>query len=252
MHRRLLLSRVIHGDDTGGEVARAGGGPDAARRTCGCTSATPTTPTWCSTSRPITRRTGPERFLKGYKGYLQADALAQYEGLYGDGPGQARLLLGARPPQVRGGGRRRGRAGRGGAGADPPAVRHRAGAAAAAAALGRPGGSSSSVGSGKSNAGRRGSEQAEPVLDELKKWLDEQTAEALPKSPLGQAIGYALNNWAALERYLEQGYLAIDNNLSERTLRAIALGRNYADLLVMRSRCVLLLRQVEVFLPVAG
>ena len=35
-----------------------------------------------------------------------------------------------------------------------------------------------------------------------------------------------MNNWAALARYLEQGYLAIDNNLSERTLRAIALGRN--------------------------
>ena len=48
----------------------------------------------------------------------------------------------------------------------------------------------------------------------------------MPKSPLGKAIGYALNNWEALWRYLEQGYLAIDNNLSERTLRAIALGRN--------------------------
>ena len=46
----------------------------------------------------------------------------------------------------------------------------------------------------------------------------------LPKSALGQAIGYALNNWEALSRYLEQGYLAIDNNLSERTLRAIAAG----------------------------
>src|SRR5262249_52443930 len=68
--------------------------------------------------------------------------------------------------------------------------------------------------------------QAEPVLTELKGWLDEQRPKALPKSPLGQAIGYALNNWEALERYLEQGYLAIDNNLSERTLRAIALGRN--------------------------
>jgi hypothetical protein len=43
---------------------------------------------------------------------------------------------------------------------------------------------------------------------------------------LGQAIGYALNHWKALQRYLEQGYLSIDNNLSERTLRAIALGRN--------------------------
>ena len=41
-----------------GEVARAGGRAHATRRTCGCTSATPTTPTWSSTSRPITRRTG--------------------------------------------------------------------------------------------------------------------------------------------------------------------------------------------------
>ncbi len=64
------------------------------------------------------------------------------------------------------------------------------------------------------------------MLDELAKWLAEQRPGALPKSPLGQAIGYASNNWAALKRYLEQGYLAIDNNLSERTLRAIALGRN--------------------------
>ena len=68
--------------------------------------------------------------------------------------------------------------------------------------------------------------QAEPILVELKRWLDEQRPQALPKSPLGQAIGYALNHWEALQRYLQQGYLAIDNNLSERTLRAVALGRN--------------------------
>ena len=60
----------------------------------------------------------------------------------------------------------------------------------------------------------------------LKQWLDEEKPSALPKSALGQAIGYALNNWEALCRYLERGYLVIDNNLSERTLRAIALGRN--------------------------
>jgi hypothetical protein len=67
---------------------------------------------------------------------------------------------------------------------------------------------------------------AEPVWEELSKWLGEQKPGALPKSPLGTAIGYALNNWAALKKYLEQGFLALDNNLSERTLRAIALGRN--------------------------
>src|SRR5204863_439162 len=69
-------------------------------------------------------------------------------------------------------------------------------------------------------------QQAGPVLAEMKKWLEEQKGKVLPTSVLGQAVGYALNNWAALLRYQEQGYLAIDNNLSERTLRAIALGRN--------------------------
>jgi len=69
-------------------------------------------------------------------------------------------------------------------------------------------------------------QRAEPVLAALKHWLDEQRSQALPKSPLGQAVGYALNHWEALQRYLEQGYLSIDNNLSERALRAIALGRN--------------------------
>jgi transposase len=68
--------------------------------------------------------------------------------------------------------------------------------------------------------------QAQPILDELKKWLDEEKPKALPKSPLAKALGYALGNWTALCRYVEQGYLAIDNNLSERTLRVIALGRN--------------------------
>jgi transposase len=68
--------------------------------------------------------------------------------------------------------------------------------------------------------------QARPILESLKQWLLEEQGKVLPKSALGQAVGYARNNWEALERYLEQGYLAIDNNVSERTLRAIALGRN--------------------------
>ncbi len=68
--------------------------------------------------------------------------------------------------------------------------------------------------------------EAEPILIELTNWLDEYRPMALPKSLLGAAIKYALNNQAALGRYLEQGFLAIDNNLSERTLRAVALGRN--------------------------
>jgi hypothetical protein len=43
---------------------------------------------------------------------------------------------------------------------------------------------------------------------------------------LGEAVGYALSNWDALRRYAEQGYLAIDNNVSERTLRQVVVGRS--------------------------
>ena len=56
-------------------------------------------------------------------------------------------------------------------------------------------------------------------------YLREQQAAALPKSPLGAAIGYALRNWVALTRYAEDGRLKIDNNGAEQALRPIVLGR---------------------------
>src|SRR5579871_6747697 len=71
-------------------------------------------------------------------------------------------------------------------------------------------------------------EQALPVLTTLAVWLTSQREQVLPKSPIGEAIGYAMNQWAALVRYTTQGYLAIDNNAAERALRPIAIGRkNY-------------------------
>jgi transposase len=47
----------------------------------------------------------------------------------------------------------------------------------------------------------------------------------LPKSALATAIGYARRQWAALERYLDDGELVPDNSASERALRGVALGR---------------------------
>jgi hypothetical protein len=48
------------------------------------------------------------------------------------------------------------------------------------------------------------------------------------KSDLAGAIHYALARWRALTRYCEDGRIEIDNNIAERSLRAIALGRkNY-------------------------
>ncbi len=66
---------------------------------------------------------------------------------------------------------------------------------------------------------------SKPVLKQIKEWLDLQKLVALPKSPFGKAVTYALNNWGALNRYLDYGALTIDNNRSERALRATAVGR---------------------------
>jgi transposase len=71
-------------------------------------------------------------------------------------------------------------------------------------------------------------ELAVPTLEKFHAWLQQQRAEVLPKSPMGEALGYALNNWAALCRYTEAGFLAIDNNAAEREMKRIAIGRkNY-------------------------
>ena len=68
-------------------------------------------------------------------------------------------------------------------------------------------------------------EQTLPKLHAFAAWLEEQSRLALPKSPLGQAIAYARRHWQALVRFTKHGFLNIDNNASERALRAVAVGR---------------------------
>ena len=83
-------------------------------------------------------------------------------------------------------------------------------------------------------------ERSVPILKALEHWLRDQTSgqaadgaaspqgPALPKSPLGVAINYALSNWEALMRYAGDGRLDIDNNAAERAVRPMAIGRkNY-------------------------
>ena len=68
-----------------------------------------------------------------------------------------------------------------------------------------------------------------PRLAQFKAYLESQQAlhggPVLPKSPMGAAITYLLNQWDALCVYTTDGELDIDNNFSERTLRRIAVGR---------------------------
>lgn len=68
-------------------------------------------------------------------------------------------------------------------------------------------------------------ERSMPILEDFKRWLDGEAARVLPKSPMGAEIHYSRDQWTALTRFLEDGDLEIDNNIAERALRRIAVGR---------------------------
>ena len=59
-------------------------------------------------------------------------------------------------------------------------------------------------------------------------WLNNQALSALPKSPLGKAVAYSLNQWKGFEPFLNDGRIELSNNLVENAIRPVALGRkNY-------------------------
>ena len=224
MRARLLRSRVLHGDDTGVKLRVAGADRTRQAHLWACVG---------DADYPYVvfdftagyAADGPEAFLAGYRGYLQADALAQYAGLYATGQvwhcccwahARRKFVAAAEAGDERAG----------------PALEWirqlyviERGLPPLLPPADDPAGQEQRR-LREEQRRRLRQLQAGPVLDELKRWLDAEQPRALPKSPLGQAVGYARNHWGALRRYLEQGYLAIDNNLSERTLRAVALGRN--------------------------
>lgn len=68
-------------------------------------------------------------------------------------------------------------------------------------------------------------EKAKPILASLGEWLKQNYEQVLPGSPIGKAIGYALQRWDRLSLYITQPYLEIDSNGIENQVRALALGR---------------------------
>lgn len=64
-----------------------------------------------------------------------------------------------------------------------------------------------------------------PVMTKLRAHLLQIREEVLPKSPAARAVRYALNQWDALTRFLEDGDLEIDNGATERANRDVAIGR---------------------------
>jgi transposase len=158
---------------------------------------------------PNRTRAGPAAFLGDFRGYLQADAYGGYDALYATGrvvevgcwAHARRYFWDAK-------------------GAD-------AGRALRALAFIRDLYAVESDARSLDGDARRRlrEERARPVLARFRQWLDEQADVVVPKSPIGEAVTYARKQWTALTRYLDDGDLAIDNNVSERALRKIVVGR---------------------------
>lgn len=64
-----------------------------------------------------------------------------------------------------------------------------------------------------------------PVLEQLKTWLDKTQPQVTAQNALGKAVNYLASNWSRLERYIEAGYLPIDNNRAENAIRPFVIGR---------------------------
>jgi transposase len=161
------------------------------------------------------KRDGPQQFLANYRGYLQADAFSGYDGLYLPDPrtAQARIIEVACNAHAR----RKFYEARG-----SDALRSHQ-----ALAYYRQLYELERAAKDFSDEQRLQMRQdlSVPILGQFRTWLEVQRPEVLPKSPMAEAIGYALNNWAALRRYTDAGFLTIDNNASEREMKRIAIGR---------------------------
>ncbi len=67
--------------------------------------------------------------------------------------------------------------------------------------------------------------QAKPILNKFKAWLDKRKDQVPPKTLLGKAVNYCLNQWHRLDNYIENGHAGIDNNVVENAIRPFVLGR---------------------------
>jgi transposase len=204
---RVLAAPVVHTDDTPIPVQ------DATRDHCR------TGRIWAYVSRggvvydatPDRCRDGPLAFLKTFRGFLQCDAYAGYDELFRSSRGavvEVGCWAHVRRKFVE-------------AEATSPALAHEA--VARIRALYTIEHEAKNL-DASDRAGVRQT-KARPLLDALKLWLDHEKTQVVPKTPIADAIHYALNQWTALTVYLTDGELAIDNNAAERAVKPFAIGR---------------------------
>ena len=68
-------------------------------------------------------------------------------------------------------------------------------------------------------------EKSRPLVDGLREMLDAALRRLSPRSDMSKAIAYGTKRWPALLRFIDDGLLEIDNNIAERALRGVAVGR---------------------------
>lgn len=155
-------------------------------------------------------RAGPAKFLEGYQGNLQADAYSVYDAFFRPGRGMSEIgcWMHAR------------RYFRKALESDPDRMGP---ALFLISRLYRIESKIRGLDAGQRLTVRQ--LESKPAMAELHAWLLRIQPEVLPKNPAGAAVRYTLNQWEALNRYLYDGNLEIDNGEAERANRLIAVGR---------------------------
>lgn len=59
----------------------------------------------------------------------------------------------------------------------------------------------------------------------MKSWIEKTQPQVTAQNALCKAISYLASNWSKLERYVEEGYLPLDNNAAECAIRPFVIGR---------------------------
>jgi transposase len=209
MCRRVLGSHVIHTDDTGIKMLSEGQCRNCKFWTYVGDSANPFAVYEFSLTREGKE---PSRFLKDFTGYLQADAFSGYDQVYSRG----RVIEVACMAHCR-------RYWWEAKETDSRRAHEAIGYIARLYQLE----TQFEQALLKGDALRAARQQhAVPILAAFETWLRKEHDNVLPKSAIGKAFTYTLNQWQALCRYTEDGALQIDNNLAERMVKLPAIGRN--------------------------
>lgn len=210
----VLTSHLVQADDTGLKVLddKAPGGSKRGHLWCYVGDAT-----WAAfVYTPDWRKEGPQSFLAERRGWLQADAYKGYDDLF-TRKGATAIEVGCWAHARRG-----------------FVELFQSGEVRAAVLLQKVQrlyaieAQATAGGDDPEARQKRRERDARPVLEEIGRWCAMTYNQEPPKSALAKAIGYIVNQWQALSRFVEDGRLPLDNTRCERALRVVAVGRkNY-------------------------